>query len=215
MATSLELRFVLNGAAVEATVQPRWSLADFLREQLHLSGTHLGCEHGVCGACTVLLDGQSVRACLLLAIQVQGHEVTTIEGLSPETGLSDLQAQFQQWHALQCGFCTPGMITTAHAFLAENPDPTRDEIRRAIAGNLCRCTGYIPIVDAIEATAVARRGAMAPAPPRTQPPETQAAGTQPSATQASATQPSATQASATQPSATQASGTQPSGTQTK
>jgi len=147
------IAFELNGEPVELELEARRTLADALRESLHMTGTHLGCEHGVCGACTVLLDGDAVRACLLLAVQVQGRHVTTVEGLSPEAGLSDMQAEFQRAHALQCGFCTPGLITTAHAFLLENPQPTRDEIRDAISGNLCRCTGYIPIIDAIEATA--------------------------------------------------------------
>jgi len=152
----LDLTFTLNGELQQAEVEPRWTLADFLREKLHKTGTHVGCEHGVCGACTVLLDGRSVRACLLLAIQVQGCDVTTVEGLSPEQGLSDLQAEFRRCHALQCGFCTPGLIVTAHALLQECPSPSREEIRDAISGNLCRCTGYVPIVDAIEATARAR-----------------------------------------------------------
>jgi len=153
----LDLTFTLNGELQHAKVQPRWTLADFLRETLHKTGTHVGCEHGVCGACTVLLDGRSVRACLLLAIQAQGCEVTTVEGLSPEQGLSDLQAEFRRCHALQCGFCTPGLIVTAHALLQETPAPSREEIRDAISGNLCRCTGYIPIIDAIEATARGRQ----------------------------------------------------------
>jgi len=157
--SKLDLDFTLNGTSVSVKVEARWTLADVLRNQLHMTGTHLGCEHGVCGACTLLLDGKSVRSCLLFAIQAQEREVTTVEGLSPESGLSDLQAQFQKFHALQCGFCTPGLITTAHAFLLENPSPTRDEIREAISGNLCRCTGYVPIVDAIEATALQREAA--------------------------------------------------------
>ena len=143
----------VNGAPVSAQVAPRLTLADFLRHELGLTGTHLGCEHGVCGACTVLLDGAAVRACLLLAVQVDGREITTIEGLSPPQGLSTLQQCFRAHHALQCGYCTPGMVVTAHALLQDNPHPTRAEIRDAISGNLCRCTGYIPIVDAIEAAA--------------------------------------------------------------
>jgi len=140
---------LVNGARVEASVEPRLTLADFLRTRLRLTGTHLGCEHGICGACTILLDGQAARACLLLAVQCDGHRVTTVEGLSPPTGLSKLQACFRRHHALQCGFCTPGMVVTAHALLAESPHPTRAQIEDAISGNLCRCTGYIPIVDAI------------------------------------------------------------------
>jgi aerobic-type carbon monoxide dehydrogenase small subunit (CoxS/CutS family) len=140
----------VNGARVEASVEPRLTLADFLRTRLRLTGTHLGCEHGICGACTILLDGQAARACLLLAAQCDGRRITTVEGLSPPTGLSVLQACFRRHHALQCGFCTPGMVVTAHALLAETPHPTRAQIEDAISGNLCRCTGYIPIVDAIE-----------------------------------------------------------------
>lgn len=147
------IALTVNGSSVEGHVEPRLTLADFLRDHLNLTGTHLGCEHGVCGACTVLLDGQSVRACLVLAVQARGQEVTTVEGLSPAMGLSILQRSFQKHHAVQCGFCTPGLITTAHALLRENASPSRDEIRKAISGNLCRCTGYIPIVDAIEEAA--------------------------------------------------------------
>ncbi|MBK0392139.1 (2Fe-2S)-binding protein [Ramlibacter algicola] len=152
----VRIQLQVNGANVEGTVEPRLTLADFLREHLDLTGTHLGCEHGVCGACTVLLNGDSVRACLMFAVQVDGADVVTVEGLAPEGALTDLQANFRRHHALQCGFCTPGMLTTAHAFLRECPCPSREEVREAISGNLCRCTGYIPIVDAILATAEAR-----------------------------------------------------------
>jgi aerobic-type carbon monoxide dehydrogenase small subunit (CoxS/CutS family) len=151
----------VNGKPVSAKLAPRISLADFLREHLRLTGTHLGCEHGVCGACTVIVDGASVRACLLFAVQLEGANVTTVEGLSPEGKLNDLQRAFQEHHALQCGFCTPGFLTTAHTFLQENPNPTADEVRAAVSGNLCRCTGYLGIVDAILATAQARSGAKA------------------------------------------------------
>jgi len=140
----------VNGERVEASVEPRLTLADFLRTHLRLTGTHLGCEHGVCGACTILLDGQAARACLLFAAQCDGHRITTIEGLSPRKGLSALQQCFRRHHALQCGFCTPGMVVAAHALLEETPHPTRAQIEDAISGNLCRCTGYIPIVDAID-----------------------------------------------------------------
>lgn len=153
MTVTHAIALTVNGMPVSAQVPPRLTLADFLRHELRLTGTHLGCEHGVCGACTVLLDGAAVRACLLLAVQTDGREVTTIEGLSPPQGLSPLQQSFRAHHALQCGFCTPGMVVTAHALLAENPHPTRVEIRDAISGNLCRCTGYIPIIDAIEEAA--------------------------------------------------------------
>ena len=149
--TSVRLR--VNGHAVDQRVAARRSLADLLREDLGLTGTHLGCEHGVCGACTVLVDGHTARACLLLAVQLDGAEVTTVEGLTPPDGLSVLQEAFRECHALQCGFCTPGMLATAHELLAENAAPTRDEIRAAIAGNLCMCTGYVNIVRAIELAA--------------------------------------------------------------
>jgi len=150
---------VVNDAPMTVSVEPRLTLADFLRNELNLTGTHLGCEHGVCGACTVLLDGAAVRACLLLAVQLDGRHVTTIEGLSPQQGLSALQQSFKKHHALQCGFCTPGLVVTAHALLQENPRPSRGQIRDAISGNLCRCTGYIAIIDAIEDAA--RSGASA------------------------------------------------------
>ena len=149
MAKTVTVSLVINGSPVTAGVEPRLTLADFLRNELNLTGTHLGCEHGVCGACTVLLDGAAVRACLLLAAQMNGRRVTTVEGLSPPLGLSVLQQCFKTHHALQCGFCTPGLLVTAHALLQENPWPSREQIRDAISGNLCRCTGYITIVDAI------------------------------------------------------------------
>jgi carbon-monoxide dehydrogenase small subunit len=159
-----DIRTRINGSEVKATVEARLSLADFLRGPCGLTGTHLGCEHGVCGACTVLLDGKSVRSCLVLAVQAQGREVTTVEGLSPAGGLSVLQECFRKHHALQCGFCTPGLITTAEAFLKTNSQPTHEEIREAISGNLCRCTGYVPIVDAIaEAAAILGRSTQASA----------------------------------------------------
>jgi aerobic-type carbon monoxide dehydrogenase small subunit (CoxS/CutS family) len=151
--TVASVRLRVNGHGVERSVPPRRSLADFLREDLGLTGTHVGCEHGVCGACTVLVDGRSARACLLLAIQLDGAEVTTVEGLTPPDGLSALQESFRECHALQCGFCTPGMLAAAHELLAENAAPTRDEIRAAISGNLCMCTGYVNIVRAIELAA--------------------------------------------------------------
>jgi aerobic carbon-monoxide dehydrogenase small subunit len=156
MTGKAQVSMTVNGKPVSAKLAPRVSLADFLREELRLTGTHLGCEHGVCGACTVIVDGASVRACLLFAVQLDGASVTTVEGLSPEGELNDLQRAFQEHHALQCGFCTPGFLTTAHAFLQENPNPTADDVRSAISGNLCRCTGYVGIVEAILATAAAR-----------------------------------------------------------
>ena len=147
------IRLRVNGREYERTVEPRTSLADFLREDLDLTGTHVGCEHGVCGACTVLLGSQPVRSCLLLAIQLNGAELTTVEGLAEGDRLHPLQQSFWDHHGLQCGFCTPGILLTATALLQENPSPTDQEIREAISGNLCRCTGYQFIVDAIAAAA--------------------------------------------------------------
>jgi carbon-monoxide dehydrogenase small subunit len=153
----------VNGEQHRALVEPRKTLADFVREDCGLTGTHLGCEHGVCGACTVLLDGDAVRACLLFAIQADGHEVTTIEGLTPDEGLNEIQEAFREHHGLQCGFCTPGFIVSLHAFLADNPRPTPAEIREGLSGNLCRCTGYQGIIKAVESLAAApTAGAAAP-----------------------------------------------------
>jgi carbon-monoxide dehydrogenase small subunit len=145
----MQINFKINSETVEVEVEPRLSLADCLRDKLQLTGTHLGCEHGVCGACTVIVNGEAVRACLMLAVQVDGDSVVTVEGLSNEDALSPLQAAFRRNHALQCGFCTPGMITTAHALLSEEPDADADRVREVLSGNICRCTGYIPIVDAV------------------------------------------------------------------
>jgi carbon-monoxide dehydrogenase small subunit len=145
----LSVAFRVNGERCQALVEPRRTLADCLREDLELTGTHLGCEHGVCGACTVLVDGEAVRSCLLLAVQADGAEVTTVEGLAEGGELSRLQQAFHRCFALQCGFCTPGFLLSAHAFLKQNPAPTREEVRSALSGNLCRCTGYDPIVDAV------------------------------------------------------------------
>lgn len=150
---SIELN--VNGRTHRIEAAPRWSLADVLRHQVGLSGTHVGCEQGVCGACTVLLDGEPVRSCLMFAVQAEGHRLVTIEGATPESGLSPLQTAFRDHHGLQCGFCTPGMVLTAEALLNRNPDATEQEVREALSGNLCRCTGYQFIVDAVMA---ARRG---------------------------------------------------------
>ena len=145
------VRVRVNGVEQERPVEVRKNLADFLRDDLDLTGTHVGCEHGVCGACTVLLDGEPVRSCLLLAVQAEGGAVTTIEGLADGERLHPLQQAFWDHHGLQCGFCTPGILLTAKALLEENPRPSEDEIREAISGNLCRCTGYHFIVEAIRA----------------------------------------------------------------
>ena len=147
--TQSKTRFTVNGKAVEVAVPARMTLADCLRHQLRLTGTHLGCEHGVCGACTVIVNGDAVRACLMLAVQADGADVITVEGLSNDEALTPLQASFRKHGALQCGFCTPGMITTAHALLSEEPDADADRVREVLSGNLCRCTGYIPIVEAV------------------------------------------------------------------
>jgi carbon-monoxide dehydrogenase small subunit len=151
-----EIAFVLNGAAVRIKVAPRQHLADVLRQAFGLTGTHLGCEQGVCGACNILVDGQVVRGCLMLAIQAHGAEVTTIEGLSASGAIKDLQDAFVRRNALQCGFCTSGMLLTAHALLQHDLKPQRSHIRETISGNICRCTGYHAIVDAIETTASER-----------------------------------------------------------
>src|SRR2546427_10298570 len=145
----MPVRFEVNGKEVAVEVEPRTTLADCLRHQLRLTGTHLGCEHGVCGACTIIVDGAAVRSCLMLAVQAEGARVTTVEGISDEKALTPLQKSFRKHHALQCGFCTPGMLTTAHALLSEEPDADKDRIREVLSGNLCRCTGYIAIVDAV------------------------------------------------------------------
>jgi aerobic-type carbon monoxide dehydrogenase small subunit (CoxS/CutS family) len=152
------ITLTVNGRTVEAETPVRQHLADFLRGALRLTGTHLGCEHGVCGACTVLLDGRAVRACLLLAVQAEGSSITTIEGLADGDVLHPLQQAFCAHHGLQCGFCTPGMLTTLVEFLAGCPDPTPQEVRIAISGNLCRCTGYDSIVAATLDAARTMRG---------------------------------------------------------
>jgi aerobic carbon-monoxide dehydrogenase small subunit len=149
-----EITMDVNGSTVRGRVEPRKTLADFLREDLGLTGTHLGCEHGVCGACTIMLDGQSVRACLLFAVQADGHVVLTVEGLAGSGGeLHPLQEAFSEHHGLQCGFCTAGFLISAAEFLGENPHPDEREIREALSGNLCRCTGYANIVRSVIAAA--------------------------------------------------------------
>ena len=149
MSESRKITVTVNGTRYEETVPVRVTLADFIRHQLGLTGTHLGCEHGVCGACTILLDGRSARSCLMLAVQADGHEILTVEGIAPNAEtLHPLQEAFRDNHGLQCGFCTPGFLTTLIEFLRDNPDPTEQEVRVAISGNLCRCTGYQGIVAA-------------------------------------------------------------------
>jgi len=144
----------VNGRSHGGTVEPRLTLADFLREKCGLTGTHLGCEHGACGACTVLLDGQAVRSCLIFAVQADGQEVTTVEGIAAEDGaLSAVQDAMRECHGLQCGFCTPGFVTSITALLRDNPTPTDDEIREGLSGNFCRCTGYQGIVNAVKRAA--------------------------------------------------------------
>jgi len=147
----------VNGERVDAQVLPRLNLADFLREHLQLTGTHVGCEHGVCGACTVRFNGEIARSCLMLAVQASGASIETIEGLSDSGEISDLQAAFRERNALQCGFCTPAMLITAQDLLKSETEPGRDQIREHLSGNYCRCTGYQAIVDAVEATAKARK----------------------------------------------------------
>lgn len=147
--TSIRVTITVNGRPHSALLEPRLTLADFLRQDLGLTGTHLGCEHGVCGACTILIDGRSARSCLMLAVQADGRSITTVEGLAPSASeLHPLQQAFVEEHALQCGFCTPGMLTTLVELLADNPAPTEEEVRVALSGNLCRCTGYNSIVAA-------------------------------------------------------------------
>ncbi len=152
--TKTEIKFTINGRSHVGEAPPRMTLVDYLRDELNLTGTHAGCEHGVCGACTIRFDGEPVRACLMFAVQADGHDVSTVEGLVNEDGsLSVLQDSFWETHAMQCGYCTPGMLMTASALLDENPGPSTEEIRDAISGNLCRCTGYQQIVEAIELAA--------------------------------------------------------------
>ena len=158
MTTAVAISLVVNGERVEANVLPRLNLADFLREHLELTGTHVGCEHGVCGACTVRVNGDIVRSCLLLAVQTDNATVETIEGISDSGEIADLQSAFRERNALQCGFCTPGMLMAAQDLLKQSPSPDREQIREHLSGNYCRCTGYQAIIDAIETTARARAG---------------------------------------------------------
>ena len=158
MTTPVTISLEVNGEHIDAAVLPRLNLADFLREHLKLTGTHVGCEHGVCGACTVRVNGEIVRSCLILAVQAENASVETIEGLSDGGEITDLQAAFRDRNALQCGFCTPGMLIAAQDLLRQTPEPDREQIREHLSGNYCRCTGYQAIVDAVETTARARAG---------------------------------------------------------
>lgn len=158
MTDPMTISLTVNGEHVSAQVLPRLNLSDFLREHLGLTGTHVGCEHGVCGACTIRVNGDIVRACLLLAVQAENASVETIEGLSDSGEVSDLQAAFRDRNALQCGYCTPGMLMAAQDILKQEPQADREQIREHLSGNYCRCTGYHAIVDAVEATARARSG---------------------------------------------------------
>ena len=165
MSDTRKITVTVNGTRYEETVPVRVTLADFIRHQLGLTGTHLGCEHGVCGACTILLDGHSARSCLMLAVQADGHEILTVEGIAPNAEtLHPLQEAFRDNHGLQCGFCTPGILTTLIEFLRDNPDPTEEEVRIGISGNLCRCTGYQNIVIAALDAAKRLKNSPVPAP---------------------------------------------------
>jgi carbon-monoxide dehydrogenase small subunit len=153
MANARSLRVTVNGTVHAAEVEPRLTLADFLREKLALTGTHIGCEHGVCGACTVLVDGETARACLMLAVQVDGSEVTTVEALAPNGELHPIQQAFVEEHGLQCGFCTPGFLMSVHELLRDNPSPSDAEIKDVLGGQICRCTGYQSILRAVHSAA--------------------------------------------------------------
>ena len=154
----IEVTFTVNNRPQTVNIAPRMTLVDCLRDILRLTGTHVGCEHGVCGACSIMFDGEPVRSCLMFAVQAEGHEITTVEGLVGEDGeISDLQDSFWECHAMQCGYCTPGMLISSHALLMENPSPDDHDIREAISGNLCRCTGYQQIVEAVKMAAERRQ----------------------------------------------------------
>jgi aerobic-type carbon monoxide dehydrogenase small subunit (CoxS/CutS family) len=157
LSTKRAVKVIVNGRTYERRVEVRLTLADFLRHELDLTGTHLGCEHGVCGACTILFEGEAVRSCLMPAVQADGARLQTVESLANDNDLHPLQRAFQDQHALQCGFCTPGFLMTALAFLKDHPAPTREEVRQAINGNICRCTGYQPIIEAVVQAAAESR----------------------------------------------------------
>lgn len=158
MTTLQKIRVTVNGVMHEAQVEPRMTLADLLRGEFALTGTHVGCEHGVCGTCTVLLEGRAVRSCLMLAVQVDGASLTTVEGLEDEGNLHPIQLAFVEEHGLQCGFCTPGFLMTVHELLEHNPDPSEDEIREFLGGQICRCTGYQSILRSVRLAATKLRG---------------------------------------------------------
>ncbi len=161
MSGKLAITVTVNGEEHEALVEPRLLLVHLIRETLHETGTHIGCDTSSCGACTVMMDGRPVKSCTILAVQANGREVMTVEGLETADGLNPVQEGFKEEHGLQCGFCTPGMMITVVALLEENPDPTEEEIRKAISGNLCRCTGYVNIVKAVQYAAKKKQGAIA------------------------------------------------------
>ncbi len=161
MSGKMVITVTVNGEEHEALVEPRLLLVHLIRETLHETGTHIGCDTSSCGACTVMMDGRPVKSCTILAVQANGREVMTVEGLETADGLNPVQEGFREEHGLQCGYCTPGMMITAVALLEENPDPTEEEIRKAISGNLCRCTGYVNIVKAVQYAAKKKQGAFA------------------------------------------------------
>jgi carbon-monoxide dehydrogenase small subunit len=158
MAERRRIQMKVNGMEMEGDVEPRRLLSDFLREDLQLKGTHVGCEHGICGVCTVLMNGEPVRSCLVFAVQADGAEIMTVEGLAKDGKLHPIQVAFQEHHGLQCGFCTPGQLMTAYHLLKENPAPTEEQAREAMAGVLCRCTGYKQVIDSVMAAAAKMRG---------------------------------------------------------
>ncbi len=161
MAQQHTVRLSVNGKAYEREIEPRMTLVDFLRHELGLTGTHVGCEHGVCGACTIIKDGKAVRSCLMLAVQADGAELRTVEGLQDENGLHPIQEAFIEKHGLQCGFCTPGFLMTTVEFLGDHPDPSDEDIREALGGNLCRCTGYQSIMESVRLAAARLRAGTA------------------------------------------------------
>jgi carbon-monoxide dehydrogenase small subunit len=161
MSNPVNITLTVNDVKYERAVEPRMLLSDFIRHELCLTGTHVGCEHGVCGTCTVIFDGEAVRSCLMFAVQANGHEITTVEGLGTVDKMHPLQEAFKEKHALQCGYCTPGFLMTLIPFLEKNPHPSEEEIREAISGNYCRCTGYQNIVEAVKYAAQSMAGGQA------------------------------------------------------